>query len=331
MDSVRTPDERFDNLADYAFSPNYQQVADGDGGELRIHYVEEGPADGEPILLLHGQPTWSYLYRYMIPLLVDAGYRVLAPDLVGFGRSDKPTAQDSYTYAAHVGWMSRWLEQLDLSGITLFCQDWGGLIGLRLVAAYPDRFARVVVANTGLPTGMISEEMYPQIKEIYKTLPVVEVSELGERFRDTSGVPGFLYWRKFCAETPSLCVSDLMAFVSGDGCTAQQLSGYDAPFPDDSYMAGARKFPSLVPIFPDDPAIPDNRNAWQVLEGFEKPFLTAFSDKDPVTAGGEKPFRERVPGAQGREHPTVANAGHFLQEDQPAACVEVILDLIRGS
>ena len=331
MDFVRTPDERFENLADYPFIPNYTEVAAGDGGELRIHYVDEGPVSSDPILLLHGQPTWSYLYRFMIPALAAAGYRVLAPDLVGFGRSDKPTYRDSYTYSAHVGWMSEWLEQMDLNNTTLFCQDWGGLIGLRLVAAYPERFARVVVANTALPTEMIPEDMYPQIKEIYKTLPVVEVSELGDRFRDTSGVPGFLYWRKFCAETPTLCVSDLMAFVSGDGRTAEKLSGYDAPFPDDSYMAGARKFPSLVPIFPDDPAIPDNQAAWKILEHFEKPFLTAFADNDPVTAAAEQPFRERVPGAQGLDHPTIADAGHFLQEDQPEACVDAILNLIRGN
>ena len=225
MDFVRTPDERFENLADYPFIPNYTEVAAGDGGELRIHYVDEGPVSSDPILLLHGQPTWSYLYRFMIPALAAAGYRVLAPDLVGFGRSDKPTDRDSYTYSAHVGWMSEWLEQVDLNITTLFCQDWGGLIGMRLVAAYPERFARVVVANTALPTGMIPEDMYPQIKEIYKTLPVVEVSELGDRFRDTSGVPGFLYWRKFCAETPTLCVSDLMAFVSGDGRTEEHEQG----------------------------------------------------------------------------------------------------------
>jgi haloalkane dehalogenase len=327
MDCRRTPDHRFENLSDYPFAPNYTSIADGEGGELRLHYLDEGPADGAVVLLLHGQPTWSYLYRHMIPLLVEAGHRVIAPDLIGFGRSDKPCSQDDYSYAGHVAWMSEWLESLALNDITLFCQDWGGLIGLRLVAAYPERFARVVVANTGLPTGMIPEEMTEPLQEVYATLPVVDVSELGERFRDTSGVPGFLYWRKFCAATPELKVSALMDFTATGSLSAEDLVAYDAPFPDDRFMAGARKFPSLVPIFKDDPAVPDNQAAWKILEQFDKPLMTAFADDDPVTAGGDAPFRERVPGAQGVEHRTIANAGHFLQEDQPAACVAAILAL----
>ena len=227
--------------------------------------------------------------------------------------------------------MSQWLQQLDLNDISLFCQDWGGLIGLRLVAAFPQRFSRVVVANTGLPTGQIPAEMNEQMKQVYQDLPVVEVEELGERFRDTSGIPGFLYWRKFCAETPQLSVSALMSFVGAEGKSAQVLSGYDAPFPDDRSMSGARKFPSLVPIFADDPAIPDNLAAWQVLETFDKPLMTAFSDNDPVTAGGEKPFQKRVPGAANVQHRVIANAGHFLQEDQPQACVDAIVALIKSS
>jgi haloalkane dehalogenase len=332
MDFVRTPEERFANLADYPFKPRYCAIPAGDGDSLRVHYLDEGPEDGRIVLLLHGQPTWSYLYRHMIPLLVAAGHRVVAPDLVGFGRSDKPIAQDSYTYANHVGWMSSLLEQLDLSGITLFCQDWGGLIGLRLVAAYPERFSGVVVANTGLPIGQIPAEMSEQAKAIYQELPVVETEELGERFRDrNSPVPGFLYWRKYCAATPALSVSELMKVTAAGTLAPEALEGYDAPFPDDGYMAGARKFPSLVPIFADDPAIPDNQAAWRVLETFDKPLLTAFADDDPVTAGGHAVFQQRVPGAKGMPHRTIENAGHFVQEDQPEACVDAILAVMDAA
>jgi haloalkane dehalogenase len=204
MEFKRTPDERFENLADYPYEPNYLQVGDTRDGELRLHYLDEGPADAPVVLLMHGQPTWSYLYRFMIPPLLEAGFRVLAPDLIGFGRSDKPTRIEDYSYARHVSWMSEWLTSLDLSDITVFFQDWGSLIGLRLVAAFPERFSNVVLANGGMPTGMVPEEYTEPLKEAYKTLPVVKAEELGERFRDTSGIPGFLYWRKFCAESPDL-------------------------------------------------------------------------------------------------------------------------------
>ena len=204
MKVKRTPDERFENLVDYPFKPHYLQVADGEGGELRIHYLDEGSPDGDVVLLMHGQPAWSYLYRHMIPPLVEAGFRVIAPDLVGFGRSDKPTRIEDYTYARHVAWMSEWLTKLDLRDITVFFQDWGSLIGLRLVAVFPDRFARVVLANGGLPAGPVPEAFVEPLREAYKTLPVVAASELEARFRDTSGLPGFLYWRKFCAESPEL-------------------------------------------------------------------------------------------------------------------------------
>jgi haloalkane dehalogenase len=330
MKSLRTPDKRFENLPGYPFAPHYTEVPDGEGGSLRIHHVEEGPADGEVVLCLHGQPTWSYLYRKMIPVFADAGFRVLAPDLVGFGRSDKPTETDDYTYARHVQWMSAWLETRDLRGINLFCQDWGGLIGLRLVAAHPERFARVVAANTGLPDGRgIPEDAGPAMRKLYDSLPVVPASELGERFRAKEGPPGFFFWRKHCAESPDFSIGEIMR-GAGAGLTDPVRAAYEAPFPDSRYVAGARKFPSLVPIFPDDPAIPDNRAAWEVLSAFDRPFLTAFSDSDPVTAGMEKLLQERIAGAKGVEHVTIRKAGHFLQEDKGPETAQSMIDFIRA-
>jgi haloalkane dehalogenase len=331
MQYKRTPDERFENLVDYPFRPHYLQVDDTEGGELRIHYLDEGPRDGQVVLLLHGQPTWSYLYRHMIPPLVDAGFRVVAPDLVGFGRSDKPTQIEDYTYARHVAWMSDWLTQLDLENITVFFQDWGSLIGLRLVAAFPGRFAGVVLANGGMPTGMIPQEYTQPLKEAYKTLPVVKAEELGERFQDTSGIPGFLYWRKFCAESANFDIGHLMGAVSGSPTSPDVEQAYRAPFPDQGYMAGARRFPSLVPLFHDEPEVEENKAAWEVLYKFDKPFMCAFSDNDPVTAGGDKPFLEKVPGCQGVDHRTISPAGHFLQQDQPGQCVQAILDITKGN
>lgn len=327
METIRTPDECFADLPDYRFAPRYTQVPDGDGGELRIHHVEEGPADGEVILCMHGQPSWSFLYRKMIPVFASAGFRVLAPDLVGFGRSDKPTSRDDYTYARHVDWMSAWLEANDLRGINLFCQDWGGLIGLRLVTAYPERFARVVVANTGLPDGgSLPMEAAAPMRKLYDSLPVVPASELGARFADKEGPPGFLYWQKYCAESPEFSVGDVMSTI-GD-LSPEVRAAYEAPFPDARYQAGARKFPSLVPIFPDDPEIPANRAAWKVLSSFDRPFMTAFSDGDPVTAGGEKTFQERVAGAKRVDHVTIEGAGHFLQEEKGEVIAKSMIDFI---
>lgn len=334
MHSKRTPDERFDNLADYPFQPNYLQVDDTEGGELRIHYLDEGARDGAVVLLLHGQPVWSYLYRHMIPPLVEAGFRVIAPDLVGFGRSDKPTRIEDYTYARHVAWMSDWLAQLDIKDVTVFLQDWGSLIGLRLVAAFPEQFAGVVLANGGLPTGAVPEAFSAAAREAYKALPVIKAAELDACFRGTyeaaiPGVPAFLYWRKFCAEgSEILHPGDAVAgIVSGRAMSQAEKNAFNAPFPDESYAAGARRFPSLVPVFHDDPEVTENKAAWEVLRQFDKPFMCAFSDDDPVTAGGDKPFLEQVPGCKGVEHRTIGPAGHFLQQDQPQQCVQAILDI----
>ncbi len=330
MQYKRTPDEHFENLLDYPFAPHYLQVDDTQGGSLRVHYLDEGATDGEVVLLLHGQPAWSYLYRHMIPPLVEAGFRVIAPDLVGFGRSDKPTQGDDYTYARHVAWMSDWLLQLNLHDITVFLQDWGSLIGLRLVAAFPERFSGVVLSNGGLPTGPVPEAFADTLKEAYQHLPAVKASELNARFRDTSGMPGMLYWRKFCQDSPELLRPGhtvIANVTSSKTLLEEEKAAFNAPFPDETYLAGARRFPSLVPIFHDEPEVAENRAAWKVLGQFDKPFLCAFSDDDPVTAGGDKPFLDKVPGCQGVKHRTIAPAGHFLQQEQPQQCVQAILDI----
>jgi haloalkane dehalogenase len=299
MKTLRTPDERFADLPGYPFSPNYAVVPDGDGGTLRVHYLDEGPSDAAPILLLHGEPSWSYLYRKMIPLLVDAGHRVIVPDLVGFGRSDKPTETTDYTYARHVAWMQALVvDHLDLTDVTFFGQDWGGLVGLRVLTANPDRFARIVVGNTGLPTG------------------------------DGPVSDAFMAWQKFSQETPVFDIGFLLNSATVTELTEGEIAAYNAPFPDDSYKAGARIFPTLVPTRPDDPAAADNRAAWTVLEAWDKPLITCFSDSDPVTAGGERVFQQRVPGAAGQPHVTIERAAHFLQEDGAEQLAQVLIDAI---
>lgn len=294
MEVLRTPDARFANLADFPFAPRYAEIENAAGPPLRIHYVDEGPPDAAPVLLLHGEPSWSYLYRHMIPALAARGYRVLAPDLVGFGRSDKPAARTDYTFERHVDWISAWLIALDLREITLFCQDWGGLIGLRLVARFPERFARVVAANTGLPVG-----------------------------GGKAPLP-FRLWVAFSQVIPKFPVGWLISKGTVRGLTAAEKAAYDAPFPDERYKAGVRQFPLLVPITDAHASVAECKQAWQVLSRFDKPFLTAFSDRDPITRGGDRIFRERIPGARGQPHTTVRRAGHFLQEDQPARLVDLI-------
>jgi haloalkane dehalogenase len=294
---LRTPDERFASLSGYHFAPNYVELAAG----LRVHYLDEGPAAAAPVLLLHGEPTWSYLYREMIPILVAAGNRCVAPDLVGFGRSDKPGEQGDYSYQAHVDWMREALfDRLDLEDITLVGQDWGGLIGLRLLGEHPDRFARAVVANTGLPTG----ERPPS--------------------------DGFLAWRQLARDSVELPVGTILSISSTRTLSDAEIAAYDAPFPDQSYKAGARAFPTLVPTTPDDPAHDANVRAWEVLERFDKPFLCAFSDGDPIFPGGEREFIDRVPGAAGQAHHTIEGAGHFLQEDKGPELARVIAAFIGG-
>jgi len=296
MESIRTPDERFRGLPGYSFEPHYLEI---DG--LRLHYVDEGEPSAAPVLLLHGEPSWCYLYRKMVPPIVAAGHRVVAPDFIGFGRSDKLTNRDDYSYQFHVDVMTAFVERLDLRDVTFFGQDWGGLIGLRIVAEHPERFARVVVGNTGLPTG------------------------------DAPPNEAFKRWQAFSQNSPAFDIGRIIQGGTATELPDDVVAAYDAPFPDDSYKAGARIFPSLVPTTPDDPASAANRKAWEVLEHWDKPLLTAFSDSDAITKGGEHVFQKRVPGAQGRSHATIAGAGHFLQEDKGEELAKVVVDFIAAT
>jgi haloalkane dehalogenase len=292
MQVLRTPDECFSNLPDFPFAPHYETVRDASGVDLRIACVDEGPRDAPPVLLMHGEPSWSYLYRGIIAPLMSR-HRVVAPDLVGFGRSDKPAETTDYSYEKHVAWMSDWLVAMDLKDITLFCQDWGGLIGLRLVAAFPERFARVIVANTGLPTG-------------------------------TGMSDSFKAWLTMSQSIPVFPAGMIVNMGSLRDLSPEEVAAYDAPYPDETYKSGARIFPTFVPVTPEHPSVAENKAAWQVLEGFDKPFLTAFSDGDPVSKGGDVPFQQRVPGAKGQPHRIIEGGGHFLQEDRPAEIAALI-------
>jgi len=301
MQILRTPDARFANLPDFPFAPRYVEIPSGDGSTLRVHTVDEGPRDAAPVLCLHGEPSWSFLYRKMIPGLVAAGHRVVAPDLVGFGRSDKPAARSDYTYQRHVDWLRATVEALDLRRITLFCQDWGGLLGLRLVAEHGNRFDRVVAANTFLPSG------------------------------DGSPSEAFLSWRSFSQSVPVFPTGRILQGGTQTELPPDVVAAYDAPFPDESYKSGARQFPLLVPISSDDPAVLANRAAWERLEQFEKPFLTAFSDADPVTRGSDAVLQARIPGARGQKHVTVAGGGHFLQEDRGVELARIVVEFIAST
>ena len=302
MERLRTPDERFQDLPGYPFEPRYVVVPSGDGSDgLRMHYVSEGPAHGDVVLMLHGEPSWSYLYRKMIPPIAAAGCRAVAPDLIGFGRSDKPCGRTDYTYQRHVDWMKAFVAALDLRGITLVCQDWGGMIGLRLVAEMPERFARVVAANTFLATGD---------------------QPLGD---------AFTRWRDFSQNVPELPIGFIIQTATTTDLPPEIMAAYDAPYPDESYKSGARQFPTLVPATPNDPATPANRAAWKALEQWRKPFLCAFSDSDPIMKGLDNLFCERVPGTKGQAHTTIRNGGHFLQEDKGEELAGVVVDFIRAT
>lgn len=298
MDILRTPDERFHNLEDFSFEPKYITVPDGDSGTLRVHYVDEG--QGETVLLMHGVPSWSYLYRKMIPPLVAAGYRVVAPDLVGLGRSDKPSKREDYSYARYVMWMSDVVKGLGLTNITFFCQDWGGLIGLRMVADMPERFTRIIASNTALPTG------------------------------DEPRNAAFMTWLRVSQATPILPVGMILQQGSAKPISTGARAAYNAPFPNESYKVAVRALPALVPISPDNPASEDNRRAWQVLSTLEKPFLTVFGDGDNITGGAAPIFQEKIPGAKGQAHQMLPG-GHFIQEDQGEKLAEMIKDFISDS
>lgn len=287
----RTPEDRFEGLPDWPYAPQYHQVTPA----LRLHYVDEGPRDAPVVLLIHGEPTWGYLYRHMIGPLVAQGYRVVVPDLIGFGRSDKPTDMQTYSYARHVAWVRHWLEALDLNQITLGCQDWGSLIGLRLAAAMPDRFAAITLSNGGLPAG------------------------------DAKAF-AFKLWRAFSRYSPIFRIAQIVQAGTKRRLSPAERAAYDAPFDTKQAKAGARIFPSLVPVENDNPAVPDQRAAWAVFDRWDKPFVCAFSDGDPITRGAEKMFHDRVPGTRGQPHCTL-KGGHFIQEDDPEGFVAAILSV----
>ncbi len=292
IDALRTPDDRFVDLPDFPYEPKYAEV---DG--LRMAYVEEGSGDRGTFLLLHGEPTWGYLYRRMIPPLVDAGYRIVAPDLIGFGRSDKPVERSAYTYAQHVAWLADFVGGLDrpATGFHVVVQDWGGLLGLRMIAENPGWFDRVVIGNTALPTG----------------------ESMGD---------GFMTWRQMSQDLDPMDCGRLLAMsCQARELTEAEIDAYRAPFPDESFLAGAREFPLLVPIDPDDPAVPANRAAWEVLERWERPVLTLWTPGDFVLGHLQSQFVERIPGAAGQPHQAFEPGGHFLQDDRGEDVVAAVL------
>jgi haloalkane dehalogenase len=293
MKILRTPEERFSNLPDFPFTPHYYQLTP----QLRLHYIDEGPRAAPPVLMLHGEPTWSYLYRHMIGPVVAAGLRALAPDLIGFGRSDKPAARGDYSYAGQVAWIRHWVEALDLRDITLVCQDWGSLIGLRLAAENPERFSRIVLSNGGLPVGV--------------------------GFSRAFGL-----WRAFSRYSPVFPIGRIVQQGSRRTLSAAEVAAYDAPFPESRFKVAARVYPSLVPMEPGMPGVAENLKAWEVFEQWHKPFVCAFSDGDPITRGGDAQFRERVPGAAGQPHTTL-RGGHFIQEDDPLAFAQLAIEACK--
>lgn len=297
MDTVSTPEDRFAALRDYPYKPSYVEVG-GDGDTLRMAYVDEGPRDGPVVLLLHGEPTWGYLYRHMIGPLVDAGLRVVVPDLIGFGRSDKPTKISDYTYESHTRWTTAFIDALGISDLTLFCQDWGSLIGLRIVGLEPERFARVVVGNGFLPSGGIKP-------------PVA-----------------FRLWRGFARWSPAFPIGRIVDVGTARSLCKAERAAYDAPFPSGKHLAGARAFPRLVPTSQDDPAMPTNKLAWEGLGRFDKPFLTVFGRKDPILGKADAPLQEHVPGAKGMAHSRV-DGSHFVQEDQGPELARRIVELVE--
>ncbi|CAF2058741.1 unnamed protein product [Rotaria magnacalcarata] len=304
---LRTPDSAFIDLLDYPFEPNYIYLSNsgciGDGEtKLRLHYLDEGDKNSrETILLLHGEPSWSYLYRHFIPLLKE--YRIIAMDLIGFGKSDKPVNKADYTYQRHVDWIKEAIECLNLNNITLFCQDWGSLIGLQLVGTngIGNRFARVVVGNGGLPTG------------------------------DQQVSDAFFRWQQFASEQTKMDVGSIIQRAVLREMKPAEIAAYNAPFPDEKFQAGALVFPQLVPTTPDDPSSQYNRDAWENLQTFDKPFLTLFSDSDPITAGAEKFLQMLIPGAKNQAHATIIHAGHFLQEDKPHDIVQHLVKFINDN
>jgi haloalkane dehalogenase len=315
---VRTPDERFAGLVDYPFEPNYVSVTAQGLDALRMHYVDTGPRDGPVVLLVHGQPTWSYLYRKVMAVLAQRGFRTLAPDNIGYGRSDKPTQATQYTYRRHVEWMASFVDELDLRDITLVVQDWGGPIGLGTLAAMPERFARVVASNTVLHTSDPSLE------------GALTWANYGTGDGRVVLEESLLDYVTYCQRAPELVASTFLYSATG-ALAPEVLAAYDAPFPDQTFTAGMRQMTALIPLTRNDPGAAMGRATMEALQRWDRPFLTAFSDGDPATRGWETVFQQRIPGAAGRVHPTIADAGHFVQEDKGEELGRVVADFIEAS
>lgn len=299
MKVLRTPDACFENLPGYSFEPNYLTISDDDGTELRVHYLDEGPADADPILLMHGNPSWVYLYRKMIPGLLSSGRRVIAVDLIGCGRSDKPAKRSYYTQERHIDWMEKWLRSMELTNISLFCQDWGGTIGLHLVTRMPERFDRVIASNTGITSGDGANKTLRIWQRVMRFLPAFPLRTAFGRS------------------------------IKSEDFSEEILRAYLAPFPDRKYQAGIMQFPQLIAVFPDNVSVPANRRALAQLGEFRKPFLTLFGNRDPVTRGMDKVLQQLVPGAKGQKHKIIKGAGHFSQEDRPAELVSEVLPFLE--
>lgn len=291
----RTEESYFSNLKDYPFKPNYVNV-----DSLQMHYVDEGPKNAIPILLLHGEPSWSYLYRHIIPLCANAGYRVIAPDLIGFGKSDKLKLVKDYSYQSHVNWMTRFINDLHLTNIILFGQDWGALIGLRIAAENEERFSGIVISNGMLLTG-----------EQKISLPLK-------------------FWKMFARFSPWLPIDKIINYGCLKKLNEEEKRAYKAPFPSTKYKSGVRAFPRLLPVTPDDPASKANQKAWAILEKWDKPFLTAFGDSDPFTKGAEKYLQNGILGAKGQKH-VILKGGHFIQEDAGKELAEIIIQFIKDN
>ncbi len=294
--TIRTSESRFDNLPDYNFSSNYLDVEEG----LRLHYLDEGRKSDPIVLLLHGEPSWSFLYRKMIPILSKNNFRVIVPDLIGFGKSDKLVDRQEYTYQRHIDWLTTFIQSLDLTRILLFCQDWGGLIGLRLVTDMNDRFSMIVASNTTLPTG-------------HTPMP-----------------DSFLKWREYSQHSPGFDIGKVINMGTVEPLSEDVMVAYNAPFPSEEYKAGARIFPKLVPVDSSDVESSNNLAAWEKLKKWEKPFLTIFGDKDDIMRGAEKTFQKLVPGAKGQDH-KIVHAGHFIQEEQGELLAELVTEFYRSN
>ena len=295
MQILKTDLTRFEAIPDFPFEENWVEIDLGDGFSGRMHYVDEGPKDAPPVLLFHGEPSWSFLYRKMIPVLVEAGFRCLAPDLIGFGKSDKPDEIGFYTYDRHMSWLGQWRDAVVPEPAALFCQDWGGLLGLRMVGEAPDRFTCVVASNTFLPTGGTPS-------------------------------PAFLAWREFAKTSPDFKIGELLQRATATERTPEEVAAYDAPFPDEPSKAGARAFPTLVPVEDGMDGISQNKAAWKGLAAFDKPFLTLFGEDDPVAGQGGPILAARIAGAEGMPHAMLSTCGHFCQEDRPVELAQGVIE-----